>query len=90
MYTSGSTGTPKGAAIPHRAVVRLVQDLFLELAPSAEQLDFHVLYASAKEGIAAEGAGGHEYETRSHRRGRSGHQECHTQDYRQNADLSKH
>ncbi|MFH1169883.1 MAG: translational GTPase TypA [Chloroflexota bacterium] len=33
-------------------VVRLVQDLFLELATSAEQLDFHVLYASAKEGFA--------------------------------------
>ena len=25
MYTSGSTGAPKGVAIPHRAVIRLVQ-----------------------------------------------------------------
>jgi GTP-binding protein len=33
-------------------VTRLIQDLFLELAISANQLDFHVLYASAKEGIA--------------------------------------
>ncbi len=33
-------------------VIRLVQDLFLELATSTDQLDFHVLYASAKEGIA--------------------------------------
>ena len=33
-------------------VIRLIQDLFLELATSADQLDFHVLYASAKEGIA--------------------------------------
>jgi len=33
-------------------VVRLAQDLFLELATNADQLDFPVLYASAKEGIA--------------------------------------
>jgi GTP-binding protein len=33
-------------------VVRLTQDLFLELATSANQLDFPVLYASAKEGTA--------------------------------------
>ncbi len=33
-------------------VVRLTQDLFLELATSADQLDFQLLYASAKEGIA--------------------------------------
>ena len=43
MYTSGSTGAPKGAAIPHRAVVRLVKETnyasfspnetFLQLAP---------------------------------------------------------
>jgi aspartate racemase len=26
MYTSGSTGTPKGVAIPHRGIVRLVQE----------------------------------------------------------------
>jgi amino acid adenylation domain-containing protein len=41
MFTSGSTGTPKGAAIPHRALVRLVR---------ATTLDFHpddvVLHAS--------------------------------------------
>ncbi len=43
MYTSGTTGTPKGSAVPHRAVVRLVQEtnyaelgageVFLQLAP---------------------------------------------------------
>ena len=33
-------------------VIRLIQDLFLELATSTDQLDFHVMYASAKEGIA--------------------------------------
>ncbi|HUU62954.1 MAG TPA: translational GTPase TypA [Dehalococcoidia bacterium] len=33
-------------------VSRLIQDLFLELATSTDQLDYHVLYASAKEGIA--------------------------------------
>ena len=33
-------------------VSRLFQDLFLELATSADQLDYHVLYASAREGIA--------------------------------------
>ena len=33
-------------------VSRLIQDLFLDLATSTDQLDFHVLYASAKEGIA--------------------------------------
>ena len=26
MYTSGSTGTPKGAAVPHRAILRLVKN----------------------------------------------------------------
>lgn len=45
MYTSGSTGRPKGAAIPHRAVVRLVSEqtyahfgpdeVFLHAAPLA-------------------------------------------------------
>jgi len=33
-------------------VIRLVQDLFLELATGADQLDYNVLYANAKEGIA--------------------------------------
>ena len=33
-------------------VIRLTQDLFLELATSVEQLDFQLLYASAREGIA--------------------------------------
>jgi len=33
-------------------VIRLIQDLFLELATNTDQLDFPVLYASAKEGIA--------------------------------------
>jgi len=33
-------------------VVRLTQDLFLELATSADQLDFQLLYASAREGVA--------------------------------------
>jgi GTP-binding protein len=33
-------------------VIELVQDLFLELATNADQLDFPILYASAKEGYA--------------------------------------
>ena len=33
-------------------VVELVQDLFLELATKAEQLDFAILYASARDGYA--------------------------------------
>jgi GTP-binding protein len=33
-------------------VLRLIQDLFLELATTSDQLDFPVLYANAKEGIA--------------------------------------
>jgi amino acid adenylation domain-containing protein len=43
MYTSGSTGNPKGVRVPHRAVLRLVQnntfasfasdEVFLQLAP---------------------------------------------------------
>ncbi|MDD4875574.1 MAG: translational GTPase TypA [Dehalococcoidales bacterium] len=32
-------------------VIRLTQDLFLELAISADQLDFPILYASARDGI---------------------------------------
>jgi len=35
-----------------KEVLRFTQDLFLELATSPDQLDFPVLYASAKEGIA--------------------------------------
>src|SRR4030042_4815648 len=34
-------------------VVRLTQDLFLELATSPDQLDFSVLYVSAREGTAS-------------------------------------
>jgi len=33
-------------------VISLIHDLFLELATSEEQLDFHILYANAREGIA--------------------------------------
>jgi len=33
-------------------VIRLTQDLFLELATSAEQLDFPILYASGRDGYA--------------------------------------
>jgi GTP-binding protein len=33
-------------------VIRLTQDLFLELATSVDQLDFQLLYANAREGIA--------------------------------------
>ncbi|MFH0941480.1 MAG: translational GTPase TypA [Chloroflexota bacterium] len=33
-------------------VIRLTQDLFLELATSADQLDFQLLYASGRDGIA--------------------------------------
>ncbi len=33
-------------------VLLLIQDLFLELATTSDQLDFPVLYASAKEGVA--------------------------------------
>jgi len=38
-------------------VNRLIQDLFLELATNADQLDFPLLYVSAKEGIAVTEAG---------------------------------
>jgi len=40
---------------PHSRIAEvnsLIQDLFLELATDTDQLDFHVLYANAKEGIA--------------------------------------
>lgn len=33
-------------------VIRLIQDLFLEVATNVDQLDFQLLYASAKEGTA--------------------------------------
>ncbi len=39
-------------------VLHLTQDLFLELATSADQLDFPVLYASGKEGIVVAEPGG--------------------------------
>jgi len=39
----------ENARIPE--VIRLIQDLFLELATSVAQLDFHLLYGSAREGI---------------------------------------
>ena len=38
-------------------VIRLTQDLFLELATTTDQLDFELLYASAKEGIAVKEPG---------------------------------
>jgi aspartate racemase len=38
MYTSGSTGTPKGVVIPHRAIVRLVNDQ--EFLPFSNELVF--------------------------------------------------
>ncbi len=40
-----------------KEVVELTQDLFLELATSADQLDFPVLYASARDGYAVEDPG---------------------------------
>lgn len=41
MYTSGSTGRPKGVAVPHRAIVRLVQDpSFVELSAREVFLQF--------------------------------------------------
>ncbi len=33
-------------------VIGLIQDLFLELATDTEQLDFHVMYANARDGIS--------------------------------------
>ena len=39
-------------------VLKLTQDLFLELATSADQLDFPVLYASGKQGTASTRPGG--------------------------------
>ena len=38
MYTSGSTGLPKGAAIPQRAVVRLVRDGALRAARPGDRV----------------------------------------------------
>jgi amino acid adenylation domain-containing protein len=59
-YTSGSTGRPKGVAVPHRAVVRLVQrpdyaswtpeDTFLLLAPVAFDASTLELWASLLNG----------------------------------------
>ncbi|HEU4323406.1 MAG TPA: amino acid adenylation domain-containing protein [Roseiflexaceae bacterium] len=41
IYTSGSTGLPKGAAVPHRAIVRLVQNTnYVELGPDEVFLQF--------------------------------------------------
>ncbi|MBW2464517.1 MAG: amino acid adenylation domain-containing protein [Deltaproteobacteria bacterium] len=41
MYTSGSTGRPKGAAIPHRAVVRLVKNTdYVQLGTETVMLGF--------------------------------------------------
>ena len=39
-------------------VVEMVQDLFLELATDAKQLDYSLLYASAKQGYATKGLDG--------------------------------
>jgi amino acid adenylation domain-containing protein len=38
IYTSGSTGRPKGAAVPHRAVVRLVQNTDYVSLTSADRV----------------------------------------------------
>ncbi|MCD6359025.1 MAG: translational GTPase TypA [Dehalococcoidia bacterium] len=40
----------KNARIPE--VIELIQDMFLELATTSDQLDFELLYANAKEGFA--------------------------------------
>jgi GTP-binding protein len=45
----------QNARIPE--VLKLTQDLFLELATEAEQLDFPVLYASGREGIVVKNPG---------------------------------
>jgi GTP-binding protein len=36
-----------------REVIKMTQELFLELATRDDQLDFHILYASAREGVAS-------------------------------------
>jgi amino acid adenylation domain-containing protein len=44
MYTSGSTGQPKGVAVPHRAVVRLVQNTnHVTVEPSQRMLQISPL-----------------------------------------------
>lgn len=45
----------ENARIPE--VVRLTQDLFLEIATNADQLDYPIIYTSAKEGYAVEEPG---------------------------------
>jgi amino acid adenylation domain-containing protein len=74
MYTSGSTGIPKGAAVPHRAVVRLVRNtnylkfssdlVFLQYAPiSFDASTFEIwgaLLNGAKLVVAAPGILSHE------------------------------
>ena len=45
----------QNARIPE--VLKLTQDLFLELATDAEQLDFPVLYASGREGVVVKEPG---------------------------------
>ncbi|MGZ4135813.1 MAG: amino acid adenylation domain-containing protein, partial [Tumebacillaceae bacterium] len=60
MYTSGSTGTPKGVLIPHRGVVRLVQntdyvqisaeDVFLQFAPLSFDASIFELFGALLNG----------------------------------------
>lgn len=44
MFTSGSTGKPKGVVVPHRSVMRLVQDQdYIEIDPSDNIMQFSSL-----------------------------------------------